>query len=171
VAALLADAQELDTHLQLSVPGDVAALALAGASGAVRSYCGWGLLRENATFTVPGSGSVVLSLPTLHLRSVGAVRIDGLTVSPGDLAGIVAHPQGQLIWAASWPYNSVVEVDCDHGYDETPDVVRLVVLTLATRLINNPDNVKSASVGTVTRTYDAALTQMDIRLLDPYRLE
>lgn len=170
MAALLASAADLNLHLQQTVAPDVAALALAGASGAVRSHCGWDLSRETRTFTVEGDGSVLLTLPTMHLVSVSAIRIGGLTVDPDSLPQPVIHPRGQLYWSLLWPAGSVVEVDAVHGYLPVPDVVRLVALTLATRIVNNPDNVKSASVGTVSRTYDPRMTALDIRLLDPYRL-
>jgi hypothetical protein len=170
VAAPLASADELSTHLQTPVPGAVADLALAGASGAVRAYCGWDLSRETRTFVLVGDGTVLLTLPTMELLAVSAVRVDGV---PLDLA--VSVPTvlrlGQLILAEGWPAGSVIEVDADHGYDTVPDVVRLVTLTIAARIVNNPDNYKTANVGTVTRTYDPGLTALDGRLLAPYRLE
>lgn len=169
--AALATPLELASHLQIErLDLATANLALAGASGAVRSYCGWTVLRATETLTVDGEGSRVLTLPTLHLASVDEVRIDGLALDP-DGAQPTVHPRGQLIWANTWPALSKIEVDCEHGFEATPDVVRLVTLTLAARIFNNPDHVKTASVGTVTRTYDANLTALDMRLLDPYRLE
>ncbi len=170
MAAPLASAAELDLHMQRAVPPDVSALVLAGASGAVRSHCGWDLSRETRTFTVDGAGGVVLTLPTLHLVSVSAVRIDGLPLNLAVPPMPIVHPRGQLIWAGSWPANAVIEVDAVHGYDEIPDVIRLVTLTIAARIVNNPDSVRTASVGSVTRTYDPKMTALDVRLLDPYRL-
>jgi hypothetical protein len=169
VAAPLADAADLDLHLQRTIDPDVAALALAGASGLVRSYCGWGLSRETTTFTVTGDDTVILSLPTLYLRSVSAIRIGGLALDPGGPQPVPLQ-RGQVIWAATWPSTTQVEVDADHGYDDTPDLVRLVVLTLAARIIANPEDAKTASVGTVSRSFDTTLTALDTRLLDIYRI-
>lgn len=167
--AALASAADLDLHLQRSLAADVAALALAGASGAVRAYCGWGLLRESTTFTVDGNGSTVLDLPTLYLVSTSAVRVGGLAIDPAGPQPVV-HPRGQLVWANVWPSLTKVEVEAVHGYLTTPDIVKLLTLTIAARIINNPDNLRSASVGTVSRSYDAKLTALDMRLLDQYRL-
>lgn len=167
--AALASAADLDLHLQRSIAPDVAALALAGASGAVRSYCGWGLLRETTTFTVDGTGSTVLDLPTLYLVSISDVLVDGLAINPDDVQPVV-HPRGQLVWANIWPNLTKVEVEAVHGYDPVPDIAKLLTLTIAARIINNPDNLRSASVGTVTRSYDAKLTALDMRLLDQFRL-
>lgn len=168
--AALATPLELASHLQRDLDLATANLALAGASGAIRAHCGWGILRESTTFVVDGDGSTILTLPTLHLVSVDAIRIGGLAVDPAGVQP-VAHPRGQLIWANTWPALAHIEVDAVHGYLDVPDVVKLVTLTMAARIYNNPDNVKSASVGTVSRTYDPKLTALDVRLLDPYRLE
>lgn len=170
MAAPLASAAELDLHLQQTVPPAASALALAGASGAVRSYCGWDLLRESRTFTVEGDGSVILSLPTLYLISVDEIRIGGLVVDPTSTPQPIVHQRGQLVWASFWPTGAVIEVDAVHGYVDAPDVVKLVTLTLAARIVTNPDDAKSASVGSVSRTYDTTMTALDMRLLDPYRL-
>lgn len=167
MTAPFAAAEELNQHLRYELPPDVAALALTGASGAVRSYCGWNLSRESTTLIGEGNGGAILTLPTLHLVSIEEVRIDGDDV---DLAGVVVTRRGQLRRKLLWPLDSTVEVDCVHGYDETSDVVRLVTLTLAARIVNNPENAKTAAVGSVTRTYDASMSALDMRLLDPFRL-
>lgn len=168
--APLASAAELNTHLQMTVPDATAELALAGASGMVRSYCGWDLLREDRTFTVVGNGSTLLTLPTLELIAVAEVRIDGLAIDPAGPQPVrLLH--GQVYWLNAWPAATPIEVDVTHGYDDIPDVVRLVTLTIAARIVNNPDNYKSANTGTVSRSYDPGLAALDQRLLAPYRLE
>lgn len=167
MSAPFAGADELNHHLQYTVDPDVAALALAGASGSVRAYCGWNLSRESTTLTGEGGGGSLLTLPTLYLVSVDAARVNGAVI---DLADVVVSRRGQLRRTSLWPMDSTVDVDCVHGYDETPDVVRLVTLTLAARIVNNPENAKAATVGTVTRTYDASMSALDMRLLDPFRL-
>lgn len=168
--AALANAGDLSLYLGRFIDPDAAELVLAGASGVVRAYCGWNLSQETTTFIVEGNGSVILSLPTLNLGAVTAIRIGGLPVDLLTAPAPIVHPRGQLIWAASWPAGALIEVDATHGYVDTPDVIRLVVLTLAARLLNNPDDARTASVGSVTRTYDTTLTALDMRLLDPFRL-
>lgn len=168
MAASLVEAADLDIHLQRTIEPDAAALALAGASGLVRAYCGWNLSRETTTFTTTGNDTVILSLPTLHLLSISEIRIGGLALAPG--AQPIPMIRGQIVWASTWPSGQQIEVDAEHGYDELPDVVRLVVLTIAARILSNPEDAKVATVGSVSRTYDTTLTSLDMRLLDAYRL-
>lgn len=168
MATSFADADELTAHLQHAVPPDVSASALAGASGVIRSYCKWGLSREDTTLLAEGAGGVLLDLPTLHLVTVTAIRINGIAA---DVDGVIVTRRGQLVRATYWPVDAQVEVDCTHGYDPIPDVVKLLTLTLAARIISNPEGAKSASVGSVSRSFDASLSHLDMRLLDPYRLE
>jgi hypothetical protein len=169
-ALTLVDAADLDTHMQTEVLPDQAALALASASGLVRAYCGWNLLRENVTFVAEGDGSVILTLPTLYLLTVDEIRIADLVVNMANAPAPVLHRRGQLFWATAWPLGAVIEVDATHGYEETPDIVRLVVLTLAARILTDPTGARVASVGSVSRTYDTTLTALDMRLLDEYRI-
>lgn len=164
--SILATELELETHLQRAIPADLAALALAGASGIARGYCGWEISRETTTFIVDTDRpTYFLTLPTLHLVSVAEVRINGV-IDDRPLTQVTMR--GQL--AGPWPAYAKVEVDATHGYTPTPDVVRLVVLTVAARIVNNPDDVKQASVSSVSRTYDTSLSALELRLLDPYRL-
>lgn len=165
----LATDTELNTHLQRTVDPDVAALALAGASGLVRDFCGWNLTRETVTFHVDTDYTqFFLNLPTLHLVDVLEIRVEGVAVDMDQPIPPRWLRRGQLCW--NWPMHRKVEVDAVHGYDDTPDLVRLVTLTVAGRIVSNPDDVKSASVGSVSRTFDTSLSALELRLLDPYRL-
>jgi hypothetical protein len=169
--AALVTVGDLQTHLQREVDQASAELAVAGASGAVRSYCRWDISREDATFVVAGSGTRVLNLPTLHLVDVLAVRLDDGTelVRGGGDEDYLWAKRGQLYCSAGWPGPfRHVEVDCVHGYDPVPDVVRLVTLTVAAREYTNPMHLRDASVGSVTRRFD--MTALDMALLDTYRL-
>lgn len=162
---------DLSTHLQREVDEGPAALAVAGASGAVRSHCRWDISREDAAFTVAGSGTRVLNLPTLHLVDVLAVRLDDGTelVRGGGNGEYLWVKRGQMYRSAAWPGPfRHVEVQCVHGYDPVPDVVRLVTLTIAAREYTNPMRLRDASVGSVTRRFD--MTALDMALLDTYRL-
>jgi hypothetical protein len=172
VAAPLASPAELEAHLQASIPDSQATLVLAGASGAVRAYCGWNLTRETRTFYLMGDGSPLLTLPTLELVSVEEVRVGDVTLDLVASAPVVLR-HGQILLPEGWIAGAVIQVDATHGYDavSVPDVLRLVTLTIAARTVNNPDNYKTANVGTVTRAYDPGLTALDARLLAPYRLE
>lgn len=172
--AALATVAELESHLQRDVADPVSAeLALAGASGSVRAYCGWNLSQESTTFHLRGNDSQILTLPTLRLTSVSAVRVDTVaTVAFNwDRAG-----QLDRHWQP-WSRREVVEVDATHGYAPLPDVLRLVTLDLATRALSNPEALISATVGPVSRTYATGaansgvlLSPLHMRLLDHYKL-
>lgn len=160
---------ELDDYLQRAVPPAPAALAVQGASGAVRGYCRWGISQELAvTLRVTADGGRALCLPTLHLTAVDAVSVDGVALAAGSYRWV---GRGQLYRDAPWPRWSTVEVVCDHGYAEVPDVVRLVALGVAARYASNPENLRIASVGSVQRTFAAlGLTNLESGLLDEFRL-
>lgn len=179
--APLANVGELETHLQTTFDDQIRAeLALDLASGAVRAYCGWELARETTTFQVDGTGGTVLTLPTLELIDVTEIRINdesqalGLPVT--DYGRITWWRKGQLFRHAGWPLHSVIEVDCLHGYDPVPDLIKLVTLDLASRTIANPEGLVSATVGQVSKQWASpssgsqTMSALHQRLLDRYTL-
>lgn len=173
--APLATAAELNTHLQRTVPGAQADLALAGASGAVRAYCRWGIDRATETLYGDGDGGSMLTLPTLHLVDVTEIRVDGEVVDLAVAPAPIWSRRGQIFRRTLWPVNAKVEVDCEHGFDPVPDLVRLVTLTLAAQILGNPDGVTSVRVGSVQRTWATSngqnhMTDLHMRLLDNYRI-
>lgn len=169
----LATAGELNQHLQRDIDPAVADQALTLATGAVIAYCGWGLVREAVTLYAEGSGTTVLTLPTMCLVAVDEVRIDGTAIDL-DPTAVSWTRKGQLFRPAGWPLFSVIEVDGTHGYDPLPDVLKLITLELAARTINNPQGLISASTGQVSRTWanpsQPRLSTLDERLLDKYTL-
>lgn len=166
----LASAGELENHLQRPVDGDVADQALQLASGAVRAFCKWDLSQVAETLYADGNGSVVCTLPTLELVDVLEVRLDGVVVEL-DPTTLSWSRKGQLYRPTGWPAFSSVEVDCLHGYDPIPDVLKLVTLDLAARSMTNPDGWKTATTGRVSRTFgDAGLSALHERLLARYSL-
>jgi len=167
--APLATAAELNTYLQRTVPGPLAELLLASASGAVRAYCRWDISRATETLHAVGDGGVIVTLPTLHLVDVDEIRIDTVAQNLVD-PRVVWSRTGQLYTSTYWPTFAKIEVDCTHGFDPVPDLVRLVTLTMAARALNNPEGLKAATTGAVTRQWDTSMTDLHMRLLDQYRL-
>jgi hypothetical protein len=165
--APLITVEELRAYARVPIADDRAALAVAGASGAVRAHCRWSISQEvGVTLRAAGTGVRVVGLPTMHLSTVDAVRVDGVVLDPGEYRWAT---RGQLYHVNGWARWSKVEVDCTHGYAEIPDVVRIVACGLATRYVSNPESLRIASVGTVQRTY-TPLSELDLRLLDEFRL-
>lgn len=165
---------EFEAYLQRPVDPAPADLAIAGASGTIRAHCGWVISREtDVTLYVAGTGSPVLSLPTLMLLDVTEVRVDGDVIDPaayawarrGQILRGVPQSPARPLWTA-W---SRVEVDCTHGYDPIPDAVKLVALSKAALHYSNPETVRVATTGSVSRTYfDVA--PLDAAILDAYRI-
>jgi hypothetical protein len=177
----LATVADLEKSVQRSVDPEAGRLALESASGLVRDYCGWAISRTTETFTVDGSGTTLLSLPTLHLVDVSAVRMGGaeLAASPTGWTGPEEYSwsaRGQLYRAYGWPdIFRHIEADVTHGYDVIPDAVRAVVLGLAGATAFNPGGsvLASKTVGAVTHTFRDApgeLTSLQVFQLSGYRL-
>lgn len=106
---------------------------LEAVSGDIRSYCGWSISAEDgAVWTVDGDGSEVLAVPSLHLRAVNSVTVDGSSV---DLADLEWSEAGYLVNRNRWPrkLRSVV-VNGDHGYDPVPAEIVTVACSMASRL-------------------------------------
>lgn len=173
----LATPGELETHLQRDVEPDRAALALQLASGAVRAYCGWQLSQTQETLVAAPNGTIVLTLPTLRLNNVSKVSWRGVDLDITPLHMSFTR-RGQIIRMGGWPAEGEIEVECDHGYVDIPDVIKLLVLEQAARHMANPEGLVQATVGRVSRTYatttgssgSARLNELDQRLLTPYRL-
>jgi hypothetical protein len=67
-----------------------------------------------------------------------------------------------------------VSVTFTHGYAETPGDVKAVVLSAASRVLNNPSDIRQEAVGSLSVTYaaetiGASLAQADKDLLARYR--
>ena len=173
----LADLADLEKHLQTTFTTtgdqDQANQALELASGAVRAYCGWDISRTREIIEAYGEGSTVLTIPTLYLQGVTSITLDGVDL---DMATVVWTVKGQIYRDAGWARFSVAHLDIDHGYDIIPDYIRMVVLDVAGRQLQNPEGLVSATVGEVSRTWSnsstatATLSTLHQNLLDRYRV-
>jgi hypothetical protein len=85
------------------------------------------------TWTVNGDGSTVLAVPSLHLRDVTAVTVDGTALVVAD--DLEWSEAGYLVRADGWPrkLRSVV-VTADHGHNPVPAEIVTVVCSMASRL-------------------------------------
>lgn len=167
--------EDFAAYLQRDLDRATAELALAGASGVVRAFCRWSISAEETTFTVDGTGSTILRLPTMKLNGVDAVAIDGTALDPGEYRWSAG---GLIERAAGWPRRfRVADVTCSHGYalDDMPDAIRIVVLALAARYYGNPDGLRSKTVGDISRTFllesmRGDMTELETALIGGYRL-
>ncbi len=170
MSAPLASGAELDLYVGAAVDPPRAALVLQAASGVVTGYCGWSIVQETVTMAVNGKGGQVLELPTLKLTALNTLAVDGISVDLTAADAPRATLRGHLVWGAGWPCDSLIEAGAPPGYAAAPDVVTLVTLSLASRILNNPDDATVVTVSSVSRRYDRSLSALDMRLLDPYRI-
>jgi hypothetical protein len=157
-------------------PDELAALtALAAASSAVRSYCGWSISAvDHVEFTLDGNGSRILSVPCLHVTAVHEV----LDVSDPDTDSPITDyrwsEMGSLYRAAGWPRGfRTVQVTLSGGYEVVPAEIGAVVCGLTNRA-NVPAGVASMTVGSQTVTWSGengpTLNGSEERVLDRYRI-
>jgi len=160
---------DLAAYLQRDLDQYSADLAVRGASGLVRTYCGWGISRAVETLTVDANGGISVNLPTLKLNDVTAVRVDGELLDPDDY---MWGGNGVLVARHRWPGRlRAVEADVDHGYDPTPDEVRIVVSVMAGRVYANPEGLIQRSSGDSSKSFTSGvLTDLEMRLISAYRL-
>lgn len=189
--APLATIQQLADHLGV----DVAALgtgnanqALAGASAAVRSDCHWQINQVLKDVMVrPGSGTSIILLPTGYVTQVWTVQLDSIFLSPVTWDGTTSgqygfewNEEGWLVRAPNWHWPAGerrVRVLLDHGYAVVPDDVVAVTCSVAARVLDNPESLKTRRVGELLEGYDGAaltayqLSAGDRSLLADYRID
>ncbi|MFJ2783687.1 MULTISPECIES: hypothetical protein [unclassified Streptomyces] len=142
-----------------------AALVLDTASAIVRAEARQRFTRGTTTALLyPRDGWV--ALPQRPVIAVQSVRVGGQTI-PAD--------QWQLVRDRLRLVNDrPVTATYTHGYAAVPGDVLAVVLTLASRVLTNPGDLRQESVGSVSVTYSAetigaSLAPADRDLLGRYR--
>ncbi len=177
--AALITKDELNSYLGYDLPDDRGDLLCELASGTVRAWCRWNISRETTTFVVDGAGAGRISLPTLYLYSVTSVSLDDVELTADEFtwthAGQLYRPDG-LYWTSG---ARNIEVTAVHGYADIPYAVKAAALSIASArasTANNPAGLKSATTGTVSRTWHAPadsgtdLSTIQQVVLGPYRV-
>lgn len=137
-----ADVTDLDDYRS----GDDATL-VRQAQGTVRRYCGWHIAPEvTETLTLNGSGSRSLWLPSLYVTDIGSITDCGTTVDADDYDwsanGYVQRRTG------CWTFRArQIVVDLTHGYEEIPDELIGVAVSLAARRASSPAGYKRETTG------------------------
>ncbi|MFJ9961073.1 hypothetical protein [Streptomyces avermitilis] len=149
---------------------DGASLVLTVASDIVRKEARQHFTRGTSTVTLYPSfdGKYYVSmLPQRPVVSVATVVADGVPLADSD-------------WklrrdALRFPrYVDEVKVLFTHGYSETPGDVLGVLLTACARVLNNPNDLRQETAGSLSVTYaaetiGASLSEKDKDLLRRYR--
>ncbi|MFE7466351.1 hypothetical protein ACFU6R_19890 [Streptomyces sp. NPDC057499] len=124
-----------------------AALVLDTASAIVRDEARQRFTRGTTTVALAPRDQVVI-LPQRPVVAVELVRAGGRELGPDEY-----RLWRDELWLAG-SYGSVV-VTYSHGYAAVPAPVRAIVLTLAGRVLTNPNDLRQESVGSVSVTYAA----------------
>lgn len=148
------------------------------ASARVRAYCRWHIYPSRTeTLTLDGPGGRLLLLPSLYVTAVASISDSGTLVDAADYdwsqAGMVQRQTGW--WSCRY---RALAVTFTHGYDDVPDAVRDVTISVAKRLPAAMSGVTQEQVGGESRTYGGLLTAAagdtltdgEKRALAPYAL-
>lgn len=133
---------DLTDYLGRDVTNDNGALiAVDAACEVCRTVAEQDFNRATETITLNGTGTDALLLPQQPVNAAGTVTVDGGTITDYTLdtrLGILYRGTAGAWPRPAWPYGRQnVTVTYDHGYDvlEVPRDVRLVALSVASRLI------------------------------------
>lgn len=156
----LATVAELQNHMQRTLDATQAQQALDLASAVVEAYC-------NRTFTLTAPAAETFYAGTAYRRNqpivlpaypatVTAVTINGAAFAEyrvDEASGLLYRTDG-----GAWP--SEVTVTYGYGSNPIPGEVKVAVLLLATRIMENPDAATSLRLGEYSATYQPVLEQM-----------
>lgn len=164
---------------QLSASDPRIAGALAGASRAIRNYCGWHIFpRVSETLLLDSSGGRELELPSMHVTDIASVRVNGT-----ELAASVFEDWSELgsirLHSGGWPdrYRSV-SVTLTHGYDAVPDIAE-TLKAIVTRELSSPSGATREQAGQVAVSWaitspgvsgGLAILGTEYAVLDSYRI-
>lgn len=156
---MFATPTELAGRLQRDLDTYSATAALEQATGCIQDLLGQTVLQVlNHTVTLDG-GERVLWLPQRPVTAVGAIStLDKWGTAYTPVLGTdyrIRSNNTRLIWSGFcgvWPEE--VTVTYSHGYADAdvPQAIKRACLTVASGLYENPDRLKSETVGSVSWT-------------------
>lgn len=149
---------------------------LAGASQAIRRYCGWHIGPVvSEPLTLDGPGGDVLVLPTLRLVNVESLTVLGESVEVADLEWSANGEVRRACWPTRW--RSVV-IGISHGFDDYADV-KQVLQQVVGNAISSPLGATSEQAGQLAVSWSTtapgvsgglSLLDRDLAVLNMYRL-
>lgn len=160
---------------------------LAGATRAVRRYCGWhiGPVWAQKNVILDGSGGTRLLVPTLMLESVDSAallidRSSGGKWETLDTDALEWSSVGILRRSSGWPeeYRSV-RLSYTHGYESVEDVAQIIQQVVANAL-SSPMGATREQAGQLSVSWATtapgvsgglSLLQRDLDVLNLYRIE
>lgn len=163
---MYATPSDLASLLQQDVDTATATLVLTKASAMfdARARTHWGGTLS-VTYSKPGRGAIELVMPLGPLVAVSAVRVAGVTLTPGtDYTVIEQSLYRRTGFGIPWRYPpDLVEVDYTYGYAGTvPDDVAAVVLETAAAAYANPVKASRESIDDYMVQYGPAIGGMSL---------
>lgn len=151
-----ADPTDIAALLRRQMTSDelaAATIALELASSAVRAYCRQEIdLIIDDTALIVGTWDRRLRLPERPVLTVTAVAVDGDTLSSDDYTVVrdrLIRPDG-CHWGGP---DVIVTVTYSHGWATPPGEVRAVAMSVALRLITNPEFLANERSGQYGATF------------------
>lgn len=131
----------------------------------VRGRCGWHIAPTvTETITLDGSGTRVVSLPSLHVTDVGEVTENGVEVDvEWASTGLLRR---RRFWTDRW---RAVEVTFTHGHQTVPADLAKVVVEAALR-IPAPGAGAVKKVGPFEMASTSAFLPDELETIDRYRI-
>lgn len=183
--AAFANATELSAYTKGYIAADDPSAddALAGASKAVRKYCGWQISpSQTDTLTLDGPGGYLLQLPSLYVTEITSITEAGtLLVENTDYRWSASGQVSRIGCQWSSLYRDIVVV-FTHGYDptvdDTSDVKEIVLASTARNLASPVGAMTEGSGGETVRWSQVgpgvagglALLPHEFAILDQYKI-
>jgi hypothetical protein len=151
-----------------------------GATEAVIEYCGWHIAPVlTETVTVDGTGTLIQTLPTMHLVELVSLAERGVDL---DVSRVDWSTNGVMEkrWGSGWTSRRRgIIAEITHGFELTPAWVVTLICAMAGRAYVTPAGIAQESSGGESITYASSaaappatltLLPMDRRMLDRIRV-
>jgi hypothetical protein len=184
----MAELLSVDQYAELTGK-TISSLALEGASGIVRDFCGWQISSfTDAVEQLDSDGGAVLFLPCLQVSDVSSVTVNGVdrygtAYLPPASSDWDWYADGRLVWQGfcpqTWyPGPRRYTVTYSGGFADVPPAVQMVVLSVTERIsapsaihqkLSNVGGIQSNTTYSVN-TDSNSLTDLEKAVLSPYRI-
>jgi hypothetical protein len=180
----LASATDLQDFLQQPVDANSAALVLDMATGVVQAYTRQHLeyVQDDNVTLIPSEGRIVLpERPVINVTSVAGLPSGGWTLVrdtllPGPVYSYMWELDDIITGNVTWTPMSMptIAVTYSHGFQQIPNDLRGLCLSVAARLYVNPASIEMESTGQAQTRYSQKggmdLTDVEKQLANKYRL-
>lgn len=147
---------ELSEQIGYDLSGDIAVQTILDAACDIcRTVAEQPFTQTTGTAVLDGTGTDAILLPNLPVSQAGTVLVNGTAVTDYTLNnnGVLFRGTAGVLPRPVWPAGRQnVTVTYDYGYQQVPDDVRMVALSLASRLATQGQAVQEA-VGDVQVRY------------------